>query len=96
MVVQASVGIRELRQNLSVYLRRIEAGETLQVTDRGRAVALLAPLPGRSGILDRLIVGGLARPARRQPSTLRMPESPGKPLVMSASEALARLRADER
>ncbi|HXI18655.1 MAG TPA: type II toxin-antitoxin system prevent-host-death family antitoxin [Chloroflexota bacterium] len=40
------VGVRELRQNLSVYLRRVEAGETLRVTDRGRPVALLGPLPG--------------------------------------------------
>ena len=40
------VGVRELRQNLSVYLARIARGETLEVTDRGRAVAILAPLPG--------------------------------------------------
>ena len=47
-MAQASsiVGVRELRQNLSVYLRRVEAGESLPVTDRGRPVALLGPLPG--------------------------------------------------
>ena len=33
------VGVRELRQNLSVYLRRVGAGQTLEVTERGRPVA---------------------------------------------------------
>jgi prevent-host-death family protein len=38
------VGVRELRQNLSVYLRRVRRGETLEVTERGEPVALLQPL----------------------------------------------------
>ena len=38
------VGVRELRQNLSVHLARVIAGETLEVTDRGHSVAVLAPL----------------------------------------------------
>jgi prevent-host-death family protein len=38
----ARVGVRELRQNLSVYLERIALGETLEVTDRGQPVAILA------------------------------------------------------
>lgn len=41
------VGIRELRQNLSVYLRRVAEGETLEVTERGRPVARLAPSKSR-------------------------------------------------
>lgn len=36
-----SVGVREVRQNASVYLRRVAAGEQICVTDRGRPVALL-------------------------------------------------------
>jgi hypothetical protein len=36
------VGVRELRQNLSVYLRRVLKGESFEVTDRGRTVAVLA------------------------------------------------------
>lgn len=38
------VGVRELRQHASRYLARVAAGESLQVTDRGRPVALLVPL----------------------------------------------------
>ena len=55
------VGVRELRQNLSVYLRRVAAGETLEVTERARAVAILAPLPEASTPLGRLVVCGRAR-----------------------------------
>ena len=61
----ARVGVRELRQNLSVYLRRIEAGETLEVTEHGRPVARLAPLPPRRlNALDRLIADSRAIPGR--------------------------------
>lgn len=38
-----SVGVRELRQNLSQHLRRVKAGEPLAVTERGRVVARLVP-----------------------------------------------------
>ena len=38
------VGIRELKQHLSHYLDRAAAGETLRVTDRGQAKALLSPV----------------------------------------------------
>jgi len=58
---RSRVGVRELRQNLSVYLRRVCAGETLEVTERGRAVAILAPLPEASSPLGRLVIEGRAR-----------------------------------
>jgi prevent-host-death family protein len=38
-----SVGVRELRQNLSRYLDRVKEGEALVVTERGREVARLIP-----------------------------------------------------
>lgn len=41
-----SVGVRELRQNLSKYLRRVKEGEALTVTEHGRDVARLVPLAG--------------------------------------------------
>ena len=34
----STVGIRELRQNASVYLRLVAAGETIRIMDRGRQV----------------------------------------------------------
>ena len=40
------IGVRELRQHASRYLARVASGETLEVTDRGRPVALLVPVRG--------------------------------------------------
>ena len=52
-----SVGVRELRQRASELLRLVEQGETIQITDRGRPVAMLAPLPSGSP-LERLRAAG--------------------------------------
>jgi prevent-host-death family protein len=89
------VGVRELRQNLSVYLRRVEKGETLDVTEHGRLVARLAPAPApEMTILDRLIAEGRATPARRPTSAL--PDPVELPLgALSVSEALRQMREDE-
>lgn len=54
------VGVRELRQNLSVYLRRVRRGETLEVTDRGRPVATLQPIVEPDDPFVRLEARGLS------------------------------------
>lgn len=60
------VGVAELRQNLSRYLRRVERGERLVVTDRNRPVAELGPPASTGAALDRLIAKGrVSRPLRR-------------------------------
>jgi prevent-host-death family protein len=56
------VGVAELRQNLSVYLRRVERGERLVVTDRNRPVAELGPAASAGAELDRLIAEGRVSP----------------------------------
>lgn len=87
------VGVRELRQNLSVYLRRVERGESFEVTERGRPVAELrprgtAPVSG----LDQLIAEGRAVPARRSPASLAPPQAGrGRPL----SEILREMRDED-
>ncbi|MGQ0831438.1 MAG: type II toxin-antitoxin system Phd/YefM family antitoxin, partial [Microthrixaceae bacterium] len=53
----ARVGVRELRQRASELLRLVEAGETIEITDRGRPVALLTPLPNGSP-LEQLRAAG--------------------------------------
>jgi prevent-host-death family protein len=66
MYMSESVGIAELRKNLSVYLRRVSQGERLVVTDRNRPVAELGPAPRTGADLDRLIAEGkVSRPLRR-------------------------------
>jgi prevent-host-death family protein len=73
-----TVGIAELRQNLSRFLRRVEKGERLLVTDRNRPVAELGPPPSTGAALDRLIAEGrVVRPVRRGlPAPLSMDGDP--------------------
>jgi prevent-host-death family protein len=89
----SSVGVRELRQRASELLRRVEAGETIEITDRGRSVAVLAPLP--EDPLERLRASGDLQPADRDladlPEALSLPAGSEPP-----SSVLARLRRDER
>jgi prevent-host-death family protein len=73
-----TVGVAELRQNLSRYLRRVERGERLVVTDRNRPVAELGPPPSSGAALDRLIAEGrVSRPRRRGlPASLELAGDP--------------------
>jgi prevent-host-death family protein len=65
MYMTGSVGVAELRRNLSRYLRRVERGERLLITDRNKPVAELGPPPITGAALDRLVAEGrLPRPAR--------------------------------
>jgi prevent-host-death family protein len=60
-----TVGVAELRQNLSKYLRLVGRGERLVVTERNKPVAELGPPPSTGQALDRLIAEGrIARPLR--------------------------------
>ena len=88
------ISVRELRQNASVWLRKVQEGERFEVTDRGRPVAMLGPLP-QGSIVDWLIATGQARPAVRpwNPRRKMVPPVPGVPLP---SEILEEMRADER
>ena len=54
------VSVRELRQHLSRYLRRVEAGERLVVTERRRPVAVLAPRPEEEDLLELMYATGEA------------------------------------
>ncbi len=62
----AAAGIRELKDNLSRYIRRIEAGERIAITAHGRVVAELVPPGGAtravSGRFEELVAAGVIRP----------------------------------
>ena len=68
----AEAGIRDLRDHLSRYLERVQAGEELTVTDRGRPIARLIPVDAPRPF-DRLVAEGLVTPAvtrdRHRPQT---------------------------
>ena len=90
----AQVGIRELRQRASEYLRRVEAGETFEVTDRGRPIALLTPIPELPPLDQLRAAGEVSEPSgdiNDLPEPLEVPADKESPSVV-----LARIRADER
>lgn len=93
-----TIGVRELRQQASRYLREVEQGETFEVTNGGRPVALLTPLP-EVGPAEQMRRSGRMKPAQgdlievmRELGLPREPQ-PGIPLP---SEVLEQMRADER
>lgn len=59
------IGARELRENLSAMLKRVEGGERIIVTSHNRPIAELAPLRGSRGAVQRLVDEGRAIPAAR-------------------------------
>jgi prevent-host-death family protein len=84
MYMSETVGVAQLRQNLSVYLRRVSRGERLVVTDRNRPVAELGPLRAHGSALDALIADRrVSAPSRRGlPPAL---ELTGDPHALSAA-----------
>jgi prevent-host-death family protein len=57
------IGVRELRQHASRYLERVKSGETVEVTERGRLVALIVPPEPARAARERLIAEGRLIPA---------------------------------
>ena len=91
------VGIRELRQQASAILRRVTAGEVVEVTEHGHPIARIVPL--RRTTLDQLVAEGRATEAEGDllelMEELRLPAELG-PGEQSPGEALSELRRDER
>jgi prevent-host-death family protein len=58
-----AIGVRELKAHLSEYLKRVQAGERLTVTDRGRAIATLTPVsaPASTDWVHSMVAAGHAR-----------------------------------
>jgi prevent-host-death family protein len=88
-----TIGVRELRQNASHYLELVEGGESIEITNRGKLVALLTP-PRRPHLgmsREDLIAHGLLIPGRGRISDI--PPPPKRPGV-SASELLEEMRGE--
>jgi len=87
------IGVRQLQQNAAAALRRVRHGEHIEVTDRGRPVAVLVPVAARS-VIDALESAG--RLVRADIDVLKL----GAPLRPRRGETpsrrLARMRAHER
>lgn len=85
------IGVRELRQHASRYLARVARGETLEVTDRGRPVAMLIPVRGDEW--QHLMDSGRVLAPTEGGDVLD--EAPSD-LGIDASGTLAAMREDER
>jgi len=93
---RARVGIRELRQNLSIYIDRVKEGETLEVTEHGHPVAELTPLRPRSkSLFEQMVADGRITPASRPRGPLPDPV-PLKPGAEPPSSILIRMRDEDR
>lgn len=68
------IGVRELRQNASRYLALVKRGQTVEVTERGRLVALLTPPDNGSTTRDRLVAEGRLLPASDRTGRVRAPQ----------------------
>jgi prevent-host-death family protein len=84
------IGVRELRQHASRYLDRVKSGETVEVTERGRLVALLVPPEPAREARERLIADGRLIPAS---GALRLPQ---RVVVARTSEEILRELRDDR
>jgi prevent-host-death family protein len=87
------IGVRELRQNASEWLRRVQRGESFEVTARGRAIAWLVPARDED-ILAQLEADGTL--SRGEGDLLAIEPLPNEPGKQTLSEILGELRADER
>jgi len=84
-----TIGVRELQQRASAALRRVERGERLGITDRGRLVAILVPpsnAPGAGG----LMAAGRVQPARHSAADLADPV----PAKRRSDEVLDEMRSE--
>jgi prevent-host-death family protein len=90
-----SIPVRQLNQDTAGVLARVERGETLEITSRGRPIARL--VPATAGKLDE--VADLVAAGRAVPATISAPfEVPDGRLDdgPEAGELLSALRDDER
>lgn len=89
-----AVGVREIRQNISVYLRRVEQGEAFTVTDRGRPVAMLSPVAANGDRWAALVASGELSPGTGRWDDLPppLPAVPGQPTL---SEILQQMRDED-
>jgi prevent-host-death family protein len=88
------IGIRELQQHASRWVRQAAAGESFEVTDRGRPVARLVPIPEQeTGLAALERAGRLSRGTGR--SMLDIEPAPRVPGSRSLSEILQEMRDED-
>ncbi len=90
------IGIRELRANLGSIVRRVRAGETVEVTEHGHAVARLVPLRHPSRLQQLVAEGKVTLPEGSLAELLDRERRPLQAGERPLSDIVAELREDER
>ncbi|NMO56442.1 type II toxin-antitoxin system Phd/YefM family antitoxin [Actinoplanes sp. TBRC 11911] len=88
------IGVRELNQNTSQVLARVSAGETIEITDRGRPIARLVPVGDDRSALSALVATGRAV-APTSTGPIPFPPALGDDGI-DVSATLAEMREEER
>ena len=86
------VGMRELSQHTARVLALVRAGETVEVTDRGKIVARI--VPAADDRYAQLVAAGIVRPAQRPFDPAHLPEPAPGETGRSTGEWLSELRGD--
>jgi prevent-host-death family protein len=89
-----SVGVRELRQNLSRYLAQVKEGESFVVTERGREVARLTPSGPADSPIARLVAERGATMPRGDLLASSRRDRPAPAIGPPSMEVLDELRED--
>jgi prevent-host-death family protein len=90
--VFVKVGVRDLRENLSSYLDRVEAGDEVIVTERGRTVARILAPETDEALHERLIRQGTITPAKRAKQPIDISKLPKLPPGPSLSDIVIAMR----
>lgn len=91
--LSSTVGVRELKNQLSSFLDRVKAGEEITVTEHGRPIARLSAVDGDVDRMADLVAAGIVQPATKPER--RLPARKAK-IVDGSSSRLADLVADQR
>ena len=78
-----AVGVRDLKNRLSHHLKRVRAGARLTVTERGKPIAMLAPVEEKDDLawLHKMVAEGRAHWSGGKPTgSKNPPKNTGKPL----------------
>ncbi len=88
----STVGVRELKNQLSSFLDRVKAGEEITVTEHGRPVARLSAVAGDVDHMAALVAAGIVQPATKPHR--RLPAKQVK--IADGASSLADIVAEQR
>jgi prevent-host-death family protein len=87
-----TVGMRELSQRTARVMALVRAGETVEVTDRGKVVARI--VPAVDDRYQQLVAAGVIRPAKRPFDLAHLPQPAVNTTGRSTEDWLAGLREE--